>query len=155
MEPARKVLQIVRIVLLVSIVCYAFVGERVGQSAAPDRNVYFAITLVAITTVGIIFAVRRLFVLRAEETLVSQPENAAALNRWRAGYLVIYALSESVALFRTGARILGFNLSEVMPFYLAGFALMLLFGPRRPTGLKPSQKSEPRSGGRPRPPGPT
>jgi ABC-type branched-subunit amino acid transport system permease subunit len=102
MEPARKVLQIVRIALLVSIVCCAFIGERVAQSVAPDRNVYFAITLIAITTVGIIFAVRRLFVLRSEETLVSQPENAAALNRWRA-------------------------------VYLAGFALMLLFGPRRPT----------------------
>ena len=72
MEPARKVLQIVRIVMLVSIVCYAFIGERVAQSAAPDRNVYFAITLIAITTVGIIFAVRRLFVLRSEETLVSR-----------------------------------------------------------------------------------
>jgi len=119
--------------MLVSIVCFAFVGERMGQSAAPDRNVYFAITLIAITTVGMIFAVRRLFVLRPEETLVSQPENAAALNRWRAGYLVIYALSESVALFGLVLRILGFNLSEVTPFYLAGFALMLLFAPRRPT----------------------
>jgi hypothetical protein len=133
MEPARKVLQIVRIFMLVSIVCFAFIGERVGQSAAPDRNVYFAITLVAITTVGIIFAVRRLFVSRSEATLVPEPENAAALNRWRTGHLVIYALSESVALFGLVLRILGFNLSEVMPFYLAGFALMLLFGPRRPT----------------------
>jgi hypothetical protein len=133
MEPARKVLQIVRVAMLVSIVCFAFVGERMGQSAAPDRNVYFAITLVAITTVGMIFAVRRLFVLRSEATLVSEPENAAALNRWRAGHFVIYALSESVALFGFVLRILGFSLSEVMPFYLAGFALMLLFGPRRPT----------------------
>jgi len=119
--------------MLVSIICFAFVGERMGQSTAPDRNLYFVVTLVAITTVGIIFAVRRLFVLRPEETLVSQPKNAAALNRWRAGYLVIYALSESVALSGLVLRILGFNLSEVMPFYLAGFALMLLFGPRRPT----------------------
>jgi hypothetical protein len=133
MEPARKVLQIVRIVMLVSIVCYAFIGERMAQSAAPDRNIYFAITLFAITTVGIIFAVRRLFVLRPEETLVSQPEDAEALKRWRTGHLAIYALSESVALFGFVLRILGFNLSQVTPFYLAGFALILLFGPRRPT----------------------
>ena len=130
MEPARKILQIVRIVMLVSIVCYAFIGERLGQSVAPDRNVYFAITLVAITTVGIIFAVRRLFILRAEATLVSEPENAEALIRWRTGHLAIYALSESVALFGLVLRILGFNFSEVTPFYLAGFALILLFGPR-------------------------
>ncbi len=133
MEPARKILQIVRILMLVSIVCYAIIGERLGQSAAPDRNVYFAITLVAITTVGMIFAVRRLFVLRSESTLVSEPENAEALTRWRTGHLAIYALSESVALFGLVLRILGFNLSEIAPFYLAGFALLLLFGPRPPS----------------------
>jgi hypothetical protein len=133
MEPARKVLQIVRILMLVSIVCFAFIGERQGQSAAPDRNVYFAITLVAINTVGIIVAVRQLFVLRSEATLVSEPKNAVALNRWRTGYLAIYALSESVALFGLVLRILGFNLSEVTPFYLAGFALILLFAPRQPS----------------------
>ena len=134
MEPARRILQIVRIVLLVSIVCYAFLGERLGQSTAPNRNLYFAITLVAITTVGIIFAVRQLFVLRSEATLASQPENAEALNRWRTGYLAIYALSESLTLFGLVLRILGFNLSEVTPFYLSGFALILLFGPRLPSG---------------------
>jgi hypothetical protein len=133
MEPARKILQIVRVLMLVSIVCYAIIGQRLGQSARPDRNVYFAITLVAITTVGIIFAVRRLFVLRSEATLVSQPENAEALTSWRTGHLAIYALSESVALFGLVLRILGFNLSEVTPFYLAGFALILLFGPRAPS----------------------
>src|SRR5690348_10460956 len=117
MEPARKVLQIIRIFMLASIVCFAFIGERLGQSSAPDRNVYFAITLVAITTVGIIFAVRRLFVSRSEAMLASEPENPEALNRWRTGHLAIYALSESVALFGLVLRILGFNLSEVTPFY--------------------------------------
>jgi hypothetical protein len=133
MEPARKRLQIIRVFMLVSIVCYGLIGERWRQSATPpNRNLYFALTLVAITTVGMIFAVRRLFVLRSEAALVSQPEDAAALQRWRTGYLAIYALSESVALFGLILRILGFTLSEVTPFYLAGFALMLVFGPRRP-----------------------
>ena len=133
MEPARKKLRIMRVFMLASIVCYGFLGERVGKiAAAPNRNLYFAITLVAITTVGMIFAVRRLFVLRSEEELASQPEDMAALRRWRTGYVAIYALSESEALFGLVLRILGFTLSEVAPFYLAGFALMLVFGPRRP-----------------------
>jgi hypothetical protein len=29
-------------------------------------------------------------------------------------------------------RFMGFTLSEVAPFYVVGFALILLFGPRRP-----------------------
>ena len=134
MDSARKILNVIRTCMLVSIVLYGFIGERVGRSGvAPYRNLYFAMTLVAITTVGMIFALRRLFVLRSEGTLASQPEDTAALNRWRTGYVAIYALSESVALFGLVLRILGFTLSEVTPFYLAGFALMLVFGPRRPS----------------------
>jgi hypothetical protein len=133
MEFPRRILHIVRVVMLVSIVGFALLGERLGRSAAPNRNLYFVVTLVAITTVGIIFAVRKLFVLRAEATLAVEPENTEARNRWRSGYLAIYALSESVALFGLVLRILGFNSSEVTPFYLASFALILLFGPRNPS----------------------
>ncbi len=134
MEPARKTLQIVRFALMVSIALYVFVGERVGASlaVAPDRNFYFALTLVAITTVGMIFAVRRVLVLRTEATLAAQPEDAMALNRWRSGYLVTYALCEALAMFGLVLRVLGFTLSEVSPFYIVGFVLMLLFSPRRP-----------------------
>ncbi len=133
MEFPRLILHIVRVVMLVSIVGFALLGERLGRSAEPNRNLYFVVTLVAITTVGIIFAVRKLFVLRAEATLAVEPENTEARNRWRSGYLAIYALSESVALFGLVLRILGFNSSEVTPFYLASFALILLFGPRNPS----------------------
>ncbi len=134
MEPQRKLLQTVRIALLVSIALYVFIGERMGRStsAAPDRNIYFVVTLVAITTVGIIFAVWRLFVLRSEAALADQPEDTAALKRWRTGYIITYTLCETVVLFGLVLRLMGFTLSEVAPFYVVGFALMLLFSPRRP-----------------------
>jgi hypothetical protein len=133
MESARRVLQIMRIMMLLSIVGYGFIGERLRRSAiAPDRDLYFALTLVAITTVGMIFAVRRAFILRSEKLLLAQPDDTAILNRWRTGYVATYALSESVALFGLILRILGFRLFDVAPFYLSGFALMLVFGPRRP-----------------------
>jgi hypothetical protein len=125
----------VRIALLVSIALYVFLGERVGQSmaAAPNRNLYFVLTLVAITTVGMIFALRRLLVLRSEATLAAQPNDPAALNRWRSGYIITYALCEAVALFGLVLRILGFTLLQVAPFYLVGFVLMLFFRPRLPS----------------------
>jgi F0F1-type ATP synthase membrane subunit c/vacuolar-type H+-ATPase subunit K len=134
MEPQRKLLQTVRIALLVSIALYVFIGERIGRNtqSTPDRNVYFAITLFAITTVGMTFAVWRLFVLRSEVILADQPEDTAALKRWRTGYIITYTLCETVALFGFVLRFMGFTLSEVAPFYVVGFALMLLFSPRRP-----------------------
>jgi F0F1-type ATP synthase membrane subunit c/vacuolar-type H+-ATPase subunit K len=137
MERARKTVQMFRIALLVSIALYVYIGEvysgeRGGQSMAPDpnRNLYFLLTLVALTTVGMIFAVRRLFVLPSETKLAAAPEDAAALNRWRSGYIVTYALSEALALFGLVLRILGFTFSQVLPFYVVGFVLMLLFAPR-------------------------
>jgi len=135
MEPARKLLQTVRIALLVSVALYAFIGERLSPNvaSAPDRNFYFAITLVAITTLGMIFAVRRLFVLRSEAILAEQADDPAALKRWRTGYIITYALCETVALFGFVLRFVGFTLSQVAPFYLVGFALMLAFGPRPPS----------------------
>jgi hypothetical protein len=134
MEPQRKLLQTVRIALLVSIALYVFIGERIERStqSAPDRNIYFVVTLVAITTVGIIFAVWRLFVLRSETTLADRAEDTTALKRWCRGYIFTYALCETVAMFGLVLRFMGFTLSEVAPFYVVGFALMLLFGPRRP-----------------------
>ena len=138
MEPARKLLQVVRGGLLTSIAIYVFMGERLSPNlaAVPDRNVYFAITLVAITTVGMIFAVRRAFVLRAEATLAAQPGDEAAINRWRTGYIIVYALCETVALFGFVLRFLGFTLAQVLPFYVVGFVLMLLFAPRIPSTEK-------------------
>jgi hypothetical protein len=122
-----------RVAFLVSIALSLLVAERVAQrvALAPNRNVYFILTLVALTTVGMIFAVWRLFVLRSEATLATQPEDTAALNRWRSGYIITYALSEAVALFGLMLRILGFTLSEVAPFYVVGFVLILFFSPRR------------------------
>jgi hypothetical protein len=136
MESQRRAVKIIRIAFLVSIALSVFLGERVGQRAPPNRNLYFALTLVAITTVGMIYAVRRLLVLRSEATLGAQPEDTAALNRWRSGHIVIYALSEAVALFGLVLRILGFTLSQVAPFYLVGFVLIFVFGPRRPSTVR-------------------
>ena len=125
-------LQTVRIALLVSIALYVFIGERIGRSTgAPDRNFYFAITLVVLTIVGMIFAVWRLFVLRSEAILADQPDDAAALKRLRTGYIFTYALCETVALFGFVLRFMGFALSEVAPFYIVAIVLLLLFSPRR------------------------
>src|SRR5579863_2170351 len=134
MESHRKLLQVVRIALLVSIALYVFIGERIERSTpvAPDRNLYFAITLVAITLVGMTFTVWRVFVLRSEVILADRPEDADTLNRQRFGYIITHALSDAVALFGLVLRLAGFTLSEVAPFYIVGFALILLFGPRRP-----------------------
>ena len=135
MDAALRTLRAVRIALLVSIVLYAFVGEQIARPATrpPNPLLFYVLTFVAVTTVGMVFFMRRLFVFPAQADLATQPGNGAALNRWRSGYVLTYALSEAVALFGFILRMLGFSLSQILPFYIAAFALILLFAPRVPS----------------------
>lgn len=135
MDATIKLLQTVRLAMLASLVLYLFIAEKLARKTAelPSFGFYFAITLVALTVAGMVFAVRRLFVLRSEPTLALQPEDRAALNRWRSGYIITFALSEAIALFGFVLRVVGFSLAQTAPFYLAGFVLMLFFRPRRPS----------------------
>jgi len=136
MEPSLKLIKIIRAALMAAIILYGLVGEILAQKAlATPRSasgIYFAITLCAITLVGVIVAVRRLWVLPAEVMLAAQPLDVAPLMRWRAGYIATYAVSEAIALLGFVLRILGFTLSAVIPFYLVALILMMFFGPRRP-----------------------
>ena len=120
--------------MLGSILLYALLAARLGP--APQKTipvVLYAIAAVAVAiTVGI-FMVRRGMVMRAENILETNAEDLGALNRWRAGYIIILALSETIALHGLVLRFVGFGFSQVMPFFVAGFILMLFFGPRRPS----------------------
>jgi hypothetical protein len=133
MESAIKVIRTVQIALLTSIVLYVVVGERVG--AIPKLNdpvVFYVLSLATVTIVGVILVVRRTLVLQSAAALAARPNDVATLNRWRAGHIMTYALSEAIAVFGFILRITGFTLSQVAYFYVSAFILLLFFGPRRP-----------------------
>jgi hypothetical protein len=134
MESAIKVIRIIQIALLVSVVLYVVVGERVGS--IPKLNnpvVFYMLSLATVTIVGVILVVRRTLVIQSAVALAARPNDQATLNRWRAGHIMTYALSEAIALFGLVLRITGFSLSQVAYFYISGFILLLFFGPRQPT----------------------
>jgi hypothetical protein len=133
MESTVRTLRLLRIAMLASIVLYVVIGERLAQHKPPNTALFYAMSLVSITTIGIILVVRRTLVLQSEETLRVRPTDTLALNRWRSGFIVTYALAETQALLGLVLRILGFSLSQIAPFYVAGFILMLFFSPRAPS----------------------
>lgn len=133
MESAIKVVRAIQIGLLVSVVLYVVVGERVGSvPRLNDPVVFYVLSLATITIVGVILVVRRTLVLQSAAALAARPNDLATLSRWRAGHIMTYALSEAIAIFGFVLRIMGFTLSQVAYFYIAGFILLLFFGPRRP-----------------------
>jgi hypothetical protein len=138
MESAIKIVRVLQIAMLMSVLLLVVVGQIVGSvpqfsnPALSSPTLFYALSMATITIVGVILVVRRTLVQQSAATLATRPSDGATLNRWRAGYVLTYALSEAIALFGFLLRMLGFSLSQVASFYLAGFILLLFFGPRRP-----------------------
>lgn len=134
MTRALKTLRAVQWSMLASILLFAFVGEAVGPVArAVDPAVSYLFTTLGVAIVGLIFVVRRTLVLRAAESLATDPDDAVSLKHWTSGYLATYALCEALALFGLIERFLGATLRQSLSYYLGGFVLLLFFRPRQPT----------------------
>lgn len=133
MESAIRLIRAVQIALLVSVPLCVGLGEKVGLvSRLNDPVVFYVLSMVTITIVGVILVVRRTLVLQSASALATRPNDVATLGRWRAGHIMTFGLSEAIALFGLTLRLMGFSLSQVASFYIAGFILLLFFGPRRP-----------------------
>jgi len=133
MENAIKIVRLIQIAMLLSVGIFVVAGEMVGSiPKLSNPTLFYALSLATITIVGVILVVRRTLVLQSAVTLATRPNDVATLNRWRAGYVMTYALSEAIAMFGLVLRLIGFSLSQVASFYIAGFILLLFFGPRHP-----------------------
>jgi hypothetical protein len=122
----------VQIAMLVTIVLYAVVGERLAGKLAhdPANALFHALSFISISLVGATVVIRRTLVLPSEVLLKERSDDAVAVARWRTGYLFLYALCEMLGLFGLILRMSGFTLGNVWGFYLGGFLLLLLYSPR-------------------------
>jgi len=132
MGPALRIVRVVQIAMLVSVAFCAVVGELGRSRIIADATLIRVISFASISVIGAILVVRKTLVLQSEEQLRAKPDDAAILGRWRSGYIVTYALCESLALFGLILRIMGFTLTQVWPYYAGAFVLLLLFWPRAP-----------------------
>lgn len=132
MDTAKRTLNMIRAALLVSVALYMFVGEQVASGKVGPANamLFQVMAIVAVANVVSILVVRRSMVAPSLAALGSNSSDLPALNRWRTGYVVTYALCEAVALYGFILRIMGFTFRIVVPFYLASVILMIYFGPR-------------------------
>jgi hypothetical protein len=139
MGPAVQRVRRIQIALLISIALYAVAGEMLSRRVArdtmprvPPDTLFHALSLISVSLVGATIVVRRTLVFPSEASLRKQPDDEAAIDRWRTGYLFLYALCEVLGLFGLILRMVGFTLANVWGFYLGGFLLLLLYSPRTP-----------------------
>jgi len=133
MSQALKTLRAVQWSMLASIVLYGVIGELFGSvERAVDPSLTYIFTTLGVAIVGVIFVVRRTLVLRAEESLATDPDDTLTLSHWRTGYIATYALCEALALFGLILRFRGSTLQQSVSYYIGGFVLLLFFRPRQP-----------------------
>ena len=133
MAGSLRTLRLVQWAMLLSILLYVAVGEVLGPRIQHvDPILSYVFSTLAVGIVGTIFVVRRTLVLRAASTLVNQPDDHLSLNQWKTGYIVTYALCESLALFGLVLRFRGSELQQSLLFYLGGFVLLFFFRARQP-----------------------
>jgi hypothetical protein len=132
MDAARRMVQIIQGAFLFSIALYAVMTNILPAKVMPNVLLFRVLALLSMATVAVIFLLRRKLVKSAEQTLSVQPDDTDALARWRAGYLITYAFSEAIALYGLVLHFMGFAFVQVLPFFIAGFVLILFYVPRRP-----------------------
>jgi hypothetical protein len=130
-DASLKMLQIIRAAMLAAIVLYVVIAHMLlPHRPAPTITVLYIVTFVAVMDVILLIFLRRMFLSRPAAAVALQPADGKALVQWRAGYLLTYALSEAIALLGLVLNVLGFTVRQALPFYVAGFALILFFRPR-------------------------
>ena len=132
-DASLRLLRIIRAALLGFVVLYAAMGELEGPKEPKDvKQMQLILMVLAVSVVVTLSICRQVKIRPAEDTLRSQPEDAVALARWRAGNIVTFVVAEAVALYGLVLRFLGGTFLQALPFYTAAAVLMLVFTPRRP-----------------------
>ena len=129
-----KNLQVIRIAMLASVVFYALIATLVSSSGEPNPIAFYALTAIAIAEVAAIFVIRRALVSPVQMGVMPQPDAARVSVKPGTALIVIYCLSEAVALYGLVLHFLGFSLSQVAPFFIASLVLLFFFEPRRVLG---------------------
>ena len=131
MDASLKMLQIIRVAMLAAIVLYVLIAHlALPHRPAPAMTVLYIVMFVAVMDVIALIILRRMFLPQPVAGMAAQTVDGKALAQWRVGYLLTYALSEAIALLGLVLNALGFTIRQALPFYIAGFALILFFRPR-------------------------
>jgi hypothetical protein len=131
---SMKNLQVIRIAMLVSVVFYGVIATLLPASGEPNPIVFYAFTGIAVVEVAGIFVLRRILISPRETAAMPQPGEAKVSVKPATALVIIYCLSEAVAVYGLVLHFFGFNLSQVAPFFFAGLVLLFFFEPARMVG---------------------
>lgn len=138
-EGALRSVRILQSAFLVAVLMLALVGEQVSPlGPALPRGARLGLAIFAFVALFFLAVVRQRVISPAQSGLRQQSpasppmdpaEETALLARWRAGYMVFFAVCESVGLCGLLLRLLGGTLQQALPFYVLAGLTLLALGP--------------------------
>jgi len=90
-----------------------------------------ALGFVCVSEVGLALFFRTRLIAASEAVLRSDPDNKAALAKWRTGNLLSFCFAETITLFGLMLKLLGFGWKVAGVFFAGGLILLLLWAPRK------------------------
>ena len=119
---------------MVAMLLYVYLTEFLLRLATQpvSAELYDGIAIVALVSAVAAFATRARMLGPAFAKLRANPDDPDGHKRWRVGTLISDSLALSIVLYGFVLRFMGATSRQAAPFYAGGFALMILWWPRRP-----------------------
>ena len=124
-------LNVIRIGFLIAIVLYFQLSRSLPSHTKPNPVLLYALAAFACGEVLTIFILRWILVSRSANALVADPTDQKALSRWKTGYLGMYSVALSIAIYGLLLHFLGFTIQYVIPFFVTGAICILILPPGR------------------------
>lgn len=133
MDQSMQKLRVLFLVFFIMIVLLVVAGESVP---APENLYPKGLTLLlgfaALADLVTGFFLRTSMLDPARETLRRNPSDPAAIRAWNSGYVLSFAIAESVAMFGFAVRLLTGSIDLAFPFYVVSATALIRWMPRRP-----------------------
>lgn len=131
-EKTLKEVRLIHLVFCISWLLLLFVLHSIARPLdRPIEPVFVgAIALAALSSLSIGAAIRRKQLAIVAELFERNPENPAALARWRGAQILSFTFAETLTLFGVALRFLGASWNIAGAFFGAGLALLLWWAPR-------------------------
>ncbi len=127
-------LRIIHVAFAVTWFQFIFITQFLVHPAEPSTAptlLPIVLGIVSICEIGVAFYLRRQFIDEPASILIREPENQAALNKWRAGNLLSFCFAETITLFGFAQKLLGIHWNTAGIFFGVGLMLLFLWAPRK------------------------
>ncbi|HEV1994298.1 MAG TPA: hypothetical protein VGR03_08205 [Candidatus Acidoferrum sp.] len=134
MTPIESTLRSVRVLHLIFLLTVALFIINLRMLQPAERGISFltvsVFVLLCLSDIAIAISFRARMITPSIERLRVNPQDAAALGRWRSGVITSFTFAETVVLLGFMLKILGAGWNVAGVFFVVGILLLLAWAPK-------------------------